>query len=87
MGFVSIRKMWVDEVGWRTGWAGAEVRVGALGFLCQLTHYTDVVKIHSNLSVESSSLLSFLSRSLSLSVSYILPLSGLVDPPSLQCDW
>lgn len=43
MGFVSIRKMWVDEVGRRGG--------RALGFLWWLPLYTDVVKIHSNLCV------------------------------------
>lgn len=75
MGFVSIRKMWVDEVGWRTGgWRGLRFPLSA-----------DVVKSLSNLSVESS-LLSFPSRSLSLWVPYILPLSGLVDSLPSQRD-
>lgn len=83
-----------ENVGWwsgleggpvkRGGWRGAGRRTDgpalALGFLWWLPHYTDVVKIHSNLSV----IIIFVPAEVIITLSYILPPLGLVDPPSLR---
>lgn len=82
MGFVSIRKMWVDEVGWMMGWGGW----GFESLRFPLTPDT-LHRRGKMFSVESSLLLSFLLRSLSLSASSVVSLSGRVDPLSPQGDW